>query len=171
MAHRTTVIQTCCNDVSKSRSGFAWVGVNATSATPTMIAKITTCNISPSTMEPRGFPGKRLIKASGISSRLGGESGVAGLTDCAACVLNSSAKPCPGSNRPAIQSPMTTAIAVVHTKNRTTTIPSRRSCSTFSLEANPRIIEAKTSGMTIIWTAARNKVPGSANQFPINKPI
>ena len=41
-----------------------------------------------------------------------------------------------------------------------------RSCSRSSHDISPRMIDATTSGMTIIWMRARKSWPGKASQLP-----
>lgn len=55
--------------------------------------------------------------------------------------------------------------AVVSTKNTTASPPARLSCSTSSLATSPRMMEANTSGTTIICMRLKKSWPGSAAQL------
>ena len=170
IAQRTTVMQICWRESSRSSMGLDFSGAMLTRAMPTMIEKITTWSIWPSTIASSGLPGNRPIRVLGSSSTPGMLAtgalswGVAAGVPRPIIIL-------PGLIRSPIQRPIDAAMAVVTTKKPVTLRPSFRSCSRSSLAASPRTTEAITRGITIIWIVARNNWPGKASQLPIKVPV
>ena len=108
-----------------------------------------------------------------IPARVDGSSarpGSAGASAASALALVSADSV--GMNRPgrtASASPIPTLVAttVVARNTATARSPVRLSASMLSLAVSPRMIEANTSGTTIIWIRPRNSDPGSAAHCPM----
>ena len=119
MAQRTTVMQTSCNVASRSSIGIAFSRAIMTSATPTTVAKMTTCSMFDSTIEDSGLEGSSDTKCCGRLFRLGAtaadELTMTADTPNPARISAASTKS-PGRMSSASQTPMVTATAVVTTK-------------------------------------------------------
>lgn len=163
-------MQICWRESSRSSMGLDFSGAMLTRAMPTMMEKITTWSIWPSTMASSGLPGSSPIRVLGSSSTPGMEA-TGTLFSPASTGVPSPAIILPGLIRSPIQRPIDAAMAVVITKKPVTLRPSFRNCSRSSLAASPRTTEAITRGITIIWMVARNSCPGKASQLPINVPV
>ena len=156
MAQRTTTMLTSCTAPSRSTSGRANLPSIVTSATPTQMANTTTCSMFCSTLACKGLVGTtRTICAGNVD-----KDGAVAEADTSAVVLAGNWAACryaPGSTASATSTPIEAATTVVNRKNRPVRTPKLRNCAMSRELVMPRMIDATTSGMTIICTMARNR--------------